>query len=298
VNITEAKIIHASNTVGRAPHLPLFPFGLFSYYDYVYRVGIVLANLALDLNGALVKSPAYNNLDPSEKSAISYFLGLIFAKVNSAEFLDTPWLMHLDVYQDLYPAETWKGNKRPDLFGLNRRRDWVVIESKGRTGGFDAEAFKTAKSQTRNIKKIDGAYPGLRIATELFFRSEQVSIRLEDPPDFDENAPDLEIPMERFLMDYYRPLLELVSRPGDDSKSRPDMLSRTIEELDITVSMPLGLIQILRERSGERLVEEIIRYLENLQTETKSEPNLELGGDGIRVELGRTSISGDLNMIS
>jgi hypothetical protein len=76
----------------------------------------------------------YDGLDPSEKSAVSYFVGLTVAKLLAHRLLDVPWLMHLDVYRrDLQPV--LHGGGKPDLVGQNGAGQWVAIESKGRTHG-------------------------------------------------------------------------------------------------------------------------------------------------------------------
>ena len=185
-------IVYSALTVGRANRFHVHQHGVYSYFEMIYRAAIIYANLKnYDHQTPLIRTNAYYNLDPSEKSAISYFLGLTFAKLLADHFLSTPWLMHLDVYSTQYPVDLWKGEKRPDLIGRNLRQDWIVMEAKGRSGSYDNDAFSKAKKQTRNIKKIDGTYPAIRVASETYFLGDILGIQIEDPPKFNEKAPDL-----------------------------------------------------------------------------------------------------------
>src|SRR3712207_7091622 len=45
----------------------------------------------------------------------SYFLGLTFAKLFAEQYLNVPWLMHLDVYRDSLQPYSVNSSARPDL---------------------------------------------------------------------------------------------------------------------------------------------------------------------------------------
>lgn len=50
---------------------------------------------------------------------MNYFLGMTFCKLFAAKLLNTPWLLHLDVFRPtLNPVLS--GRSRPDLVGLER----------------------------------------------------------------------------------------------------------------------------------------------------------------------------------
>ncbi len=110
----------------------IFRYGQFSLFEITYRSALIYANLCDDGAGRIKRSEAYDGLDPSEKGAVSYFLGLTLAKAFAERELDVPWLMHLDVYRkELAPVLS--GQSRPDLVGQTTGGSWVVIEAKGRT---------------------------------------------------------------------------------------------------------------------------------------------------------------------
>jgi hypothetical protein len=132
-------------------HLTLH--GLYSLFEMIYRAAIIFANLREGPDGTILRSSAYRGLDPSEKGAISYFIGLTLAKLFAHDLLGVPWLMHLDVYrQQLQPVLV--GNEKPDLVGLNANNDWVVVEAKGRTNDYSETALVKAKSQSQQLATI------------------------------------------------------------------------------------------------------------------------------------------------
>src|SRR5687767_4042942 len=92
------ELVWAAISVGRAELFHILRHGPFSAFEIIYRAAIVYANLRETGTGELARSKAYEGLDPSEKGAISYFMGLTLAKLLSEKLLDVPWLMHLDVY--------------------------------------------------------------------------------------------------------------------------------------------------------------------------------------------------------
>lgn len=79
--ITWPELVWAAISVGRAELLHLMRFGPFSAFEIVYRAALVFANLKERADGNITRSEAYDGLDPSEKSAVSYFLGLTTAKL-------------------------------------------------------------------------------------------------------------------------------------------------------------------------------------------------------------------------
>src|SRR5260370_3423310 len=126
LNVSWSQVVWAAISVGKAQLQNLAQYGVFSAFEMTYRIAIVYANLRETVQGTLRRSSAYNGLDPSEKGAISYFLGLTMAKLLAGQLLEVPWLMHLDVYrQQLAPVLAV--NSRPDLVGLTTAREWAAL---------------------------------------------------------------------------------------------------------------------------------------------------------------------------
>ncbi len=70
------ELVWAAISVGRGSLGHIQQHGVFSMFEIAYRSAILYANLVESDGGGIVRSSAYEGLDPSEKSAISYLLGM------------------------------------------------------------------------------------------------------------------------------------------------------------------------------------------------------------------------------
>lgn len=250
--ITWPELVWAAISVGRAELLHLMRFGPFSAFEIVYRAALVFANLKERPDGNITRSEAYDGLDPSEKGAVSYFLGLTTAKLVADRLLSIPWLMHLDVYrQDLQPV-LQPGETRPDLVGQTTAGQWVAIESKGRTNGRDARALERAKEQVEALVSVSGVAPVLRIALQAHFESGALNCTLDDP-DERKSKRRLDIPLSRpkLFEGYYRPFREWL-REAPDTR-RQTVRGRRYRVADFRdFDLSVGLDEGLRPRDSPR----------------------------------------------
>lgn len=115
--------MRAALTVGKANFNHVVRYKRYSMFEIIFRVAIIYSNLVQGMVNSLSRSETYDALDPSEKSAISYFLGLAFAKLFADAYLNVPWLMHLDVYRDRLRPYSVSSGSRPDLVGLDTNGD-------------------------------------------------------------------------------------------------------------------------------------------------------------------------------
>ncbi|OZQ68873.1 hypothetical protein CA600_05485 [Paenibacillus sp. VTT E-133280] len=216
-----ADVLHAALTVGRKSWDWVMQYSNYSINEMSFRINMIEAFLCVRGN-SVVRTPAFANLDPSEKTAISYFLGLVGAKLITHKKFDVPWLMHVDVYvnasagTDRITIKKWRedSNERPDLIGINKRGEWIVTEAKGRQNHVSS-ALDKAKQQTLNLKKIDGEYPVLRFGMLTYFKNEIWTSDLVDPYEFIETAPNLDISKGQFFKDYYAPIFALLKSRGE-----------------------------------------------------------------------------------
>jgi len=237
ISFTWDELIRAAITVGRRNWSDVLRHGTYSILEGLWRVAIVRANLIEEPDGRLGESSAFRDLDPSERGAISYFLGLTFTKLIADKLFFVPWLLHLDVYrQDLNPHLALP--VKPDFVGMDAHQQWLVAESKGRTSPVGRQALEDAKRQTRSLRNLNGALPALRIAVGTYFTSGMSRARIWDPDELDNNAVDLPIPLEEFARAYYRPLVEIVEQ-------LPPAETRTIGESGRGVQLS-GLDAVLR----------------------------------------------------
>ena len=230
IAVTWPEVVHAAITVGRAHWGDVFRHGLYSKYEMLYRASMIYANLRA-YRGRIAATRAFLALDPSEKSAVTYFLGLTFAKLIATRLLAIKWLLHLDVYRDLLQPELM-GRSRPDLVGLDLAGEWSVFEAKGRSRAPDRKTKANAKMQTRKLRRIDGCIPQLRVASIAYFSSGSLCVHMEDPDLVDAGAGDLPITEDRLLRDYYRPFTDLVGSVDD------------LDRMERRESMPPDIIRV------------------------------------------------------
>ena len=201
LEITWEEVVWSAITMGKPGATFLFGHGWHSASDLVVRAHTVFANLQ-QTSWYLTKSSLYNSLDPTEKGATSYFIGMMAAKIVGLRLLDTPWLFHLSMLVDLGGKPILVGKSQPDLIGINGRRDWIVAEAKGRTEGYSARTMISAKKQTKKLRRINGDFPALRIAVQSFFAT-SLTFALEDPEEFEKDAKDLTFDENDAFKKYY-----------------------------------------------------------------------------------------------
>lgn len=271
LEVTWEEINWAAQTLGKAQH-HVGVHGLFSLFEAAYRTTMVWANLMESAAGRLTKTPAYQALDPSEKGSISYYLGLIFAKLFAFRRLDTPWLLHFDIYGEEHGA-VLEGAEKPDLIGLNSTGNWIVYEAKGRTGGFSKSVLEEAKNQSQEVTTIGGAEPASRIGSLVYFRSDGLHLSVVDPASGKgRRSRDVTISKQELLTRYYSMLnAALDTRPEARLEYRDGEEYRILElnDLDVAVGVPLTLP--LERRGVARAHADTPRFV---------------GPDGVEITLG------------
>lgn len=280
-------LLWAAMTVGRPNRYYVLRYGVSSLYELIFRASAV--RLAIEQrvpNGwRLWRTPAARNLDPSEKGALNYFLGLTMCKLFADKLLDTPWLLHLDVFREFLNPAFLSGRSRPDLVGLTRGGGWVAMESKGRVSPPSAADRDRAKIQAGRIVSVAGAPVQWNIAGFAYFRNESLRFHWRDPkPDGDEprNAIHLdEIGREDFWRGYYEPVLKLIgSERATDMASR-ETESMRIEEADLSVRVAPPLMKRLVERQWTEAGNWCLQHRDDLIRH-------EVRADGIAVRAGES----------
>ena len=202
-------LLWAGLTVGRPNTAYVFQHGEASFYEALFRLSLIRMTVEQDHFGELRRADAFAALDPTEKGAVSYFLGMTLCKLFAYKLLDAPWLLHLDVFRDsLKPALL--GRSRPDLVGLDASGRWHAFESKGRSGSPSHHDIANAKSQARRLIAVSGTPCSLQIGTFAYFRSDALRFYWCDPEPKGAERIDIPSPDQEWRY-YYKPALSLAS---------------------------------------------------------------------------------------
>ena len=265
---------------GRAGMGHLIQFGIYSTFEITYRAALIYANLRETLVGMLTRSAAYDGLDPSEKGAISYFVGMTFTKLFSNRLLNVPWLMHLDVYRQQLQA-ILAGKSKPDLVGLTAGSDWVTVESKGRTNGYEESVLESAKMQTQQLTTIQGVQPILRVGSLTYFSAGNLQFAMRDPKGDSHRARIKDLPLAKDVLigSYYRPFQVLLR---EATRVRKIIVNgrryRTVTLPDFELSIGLADDQVANQMA----------VVEPMKKRPSSGDNEFIGTDGVLVRLGST----------
>jgi hypothetical protein len=168
-------------------------------------------------------------------------MGMLAAKILGARLLQVPWLFHVSMISVIGGTVALKGKSQPDLVGLRRNGDWVVVEAKGRTLGYSAPAMASAKLQPRQLRQINGSYPSLRVAVQAYF-APRLQWALEDPEEFDPAARDWQFDLATALSMYYSaPMAATQQGSATRRIHQRDFLAKELPEIGVTVAIDLGV---------------------------------------------------------
>ena len=175
-------LIWAALTVGRPNTAYVLAHGEASLYEALFRLSLVRMAVEQRLDGvSLYRTSAFRALDPTEKGAVSYFLGMAVCKLFADRMLDTPWLLHLDVFKDQLDPKVVGGRSRPDLVGLNHFGEWQAFECKGRSSVPNANEQRKAKEQAQRLTRVGSTDCVLHVGAISYFRQEKLEFHWRDP---------------------------------------------------------------------------------------------------------------------
>lgn len=183
LSVTWDDLAWAAITIGRPDWVHVVAHGDSSLYEAIFRWSLL--RMALEQAGPaayrLRRTPAAKALDPTEKGAVNYFVGMVMCKLVAAKLLNAPWLLHLDVYGGAI-AQVLTGRSRPDLIGqIAGTSDWIVLESKGRISRPSVTDRSKAKNQALRVTNIGGAIPRYAIGAITYLKNEVLQFEWEDP---------------------------------------------------------------------------------------------------------------------
>lgn len=178
--------------------------------EFISKISMVETNLSVN-DGYLIKSPATEYLDPSEKSVNSYYLGLIFTKLFSMKKFDIDYFLHTTVFEQIYGAEAFicNGRKKPSFVGYQKSdKQWSIWESTGKRD-HAPKALDDAFNQVLAIKEINGQTPSYAMACMTFFDTKHGELQGIMRNASVGKKANIIFDKEKFLQLYYRHICEI-----------------------------------------------------------------------------------------
>lgn len=310
LQVTLAALQWAAMTVGATPvALGAHPR---PFIEMSWRAAMVEASVEEDASsGRWVMTDGYYRLDRSEKTAISYFLGMTQAKVMCEMLLGVPHLVHLDAILALQGQTT--NQSRPDLVGFDYASMTysIAVEAKGRTGKRTAKVTNDAKRQVMRLPTVVATTSNLRVASVAFFdRNYFWRAYLEDPAGpYEELEPQT---IETLLVAYYRPIVATLSTAGiDRTIGDDDTVFARLPGIDLTLGVPRVIVNSFSELPltgpvPDELVNSVGRNLRVIVSDLPGKsptrwpdwnargaleaqhPRSFTGSDGVQVQLGES----------
>lgn len=245
LSVSLARLVWGAVTVGMIPlsmggtSRPLLELG--------WRAALTAASLTEDPDsGCWAMTAGYRRLDPSEKRAVSYFLGMTQAKITCEWLLQAPHLVHLDAYLALIGQPSRAS--RPDLIGLNppRMDCTIAVEAKGRTGGRTDRVTDAAKTQARSLPSVLSTSSTICVASVASFSPGGCwEAYLEDPPTSSTTSASLTA--GSLLAAYYRPLVAAQAAAGDDQVAEQDgMTMAQLPGIDLMLGIPAVIVTVIQ----------------------------------------------------
>lgn len=278
-------LLWAAVTVGRPNRHFVFQHGQASLYEALFRVSAVRMSLEQISPSArrLRRTNAAKSLDPSEKGAVNYFLGLALCKLFADKKLNAPWLLHLDVFRSSLNPRLLSGRSRPDLVGLTMAGQWVALESKGRVNPPTADDKAKAKQQAERIVSVRGTPVAYRIGGFAYFKSDVLRFFWRDPQLEDVEPPDavrLDITEDDVWKAYYRPILAVI---GSDKATlvERENIAIPIKEADLKIRVFPEVMRLLRVEKWR----EAGRWCREHQDKLAQS---EVHGDGVQIIAGES----------
>jgi hypothetical protein len=311
LRVSLARLALGAVTVGATPvALGARPRPLI---ELCWRAALVGANLEEDPpSDRWVQTEAYQRLDQSEKSAVSYFLGMTQAKITCEMLLGVPHLVHLDAVLAMLGQRTNKS--RPDFVGfdLASMTYTIAVEAKGRTWERTEDVTNSAKEQARRLPTVIATSSSVRVASVASFEAGCWEAYLEDPA-----APYgqlVSLTTGDVLVSYYRPLVAALLTAGADPQLSDDStVFARMPDIDVTLGIPRNIVatfdnlpligpipQRRRENVGARLSQAVLNLPGKSEADAvglswvargnseAASPTSCTGWDGIQVTLGRS----------
>ncbi len=259
LGVTWDDILWAAVTVGRPNVFHVFRHGQASVHEAIFRWSMV--RMALQQRGPhgrkLVRTDLFKQMDPTEKGAVNYFLGLLTCKMFASKLLDAPWALHLDVFRPMLSPRILGGRSRPDMVAQSTKTgQWHAFECKGRASVPGNIEKQKAKAQAQRLVSVGGTTCTLHVGAITFFRNDAIEFYWRDPEPGAREPIKIPDPATVWHA-YYSPFVEVIrsfAEPIGGAPEPPGLLQ--IAELDLSIRVHPAIALSVFKADWQRAHEE------------------------------------------
>jgi hypothetical protein len=297
-NVGMARLVWAATTIGTTPFGPRLHAG--RALEVQWRAAMIRAAIE-PYGGILGRSLRYSRLDPSEKGAVSFFLGQAQAKVFAHDFFRVSRFVHYDSY--LVHLGRPRRKTRPDFIGFFGTHVAIGVEAKGRSLGYTSALISKAKTQARSLPVIAGHPASSTYVHVACFDYDHWCAYLEDPPR-QRRVPIVDPAILTLV--YYLPIVNAVRvrdpHAVDLDEADVSYLRAFFPEADLYISVRADIAELVptdeertaRADDGQKTAAlyDLVLRLDEEQLELDNAPTppensrVFVGADGVSVELG------------
>lgn len=251
VDVTVANYMWASLTLG-AQGLREFSRSHIPILGFQGGLGFAVRSMLTSQGGYLCLSPNFVALDSSMKGLLSYWNGMVLAKIVASKLLQVPWLSHVDSMKKRGHLTTSTFTKRRgDLVGKSSQSEWHVIEAKGRSGDPESGLLADAKFQASLIQSVHGIPPAFTSACISQLSPDRILVTLDDPPRREgDKAESWNFSEAQFFRHYYEPIIDYIRmfRARTKPKQGLDGYSYApiwpwLNEPEIFIGLPVRIVE-------------------------------------------------------
>lgn len=210
LEFSNKELLHAIVTCGIPVQRLTAAFPEKKRLELLYK--LFLVETALEEEGdRLKKSKKIAYLDSSEKSVISYYMGMFFTKMISHRLYESEYLTNLNLiatpdhkeFIDFFASE-W----RPEMIGYKvKEQIWSAWEAKGGSN-YREQALKKGADQLKAIGTLNGVRPD-PVAVCMTYYDHGYLCGILREPEGDTKGEQLKFSEEDFFKAYYKPICEL-----------------------------------------------------------------------------------------
>ena len=247
LEFSNKELLHAVITCGIPVQRMTAAFLSKKNLELLYK--LFLTETALDTEGdRLKKTQRTAYLDSSEKSVMSYYLGMFFTKLIGRRLNGMDYMTHLNLirrpdgkgYIDFFHNE-W----RPEMIGYSSETGaWSIWEAKGGSNRRE-QALKKGSQQAAAIATVNGSAPDPAAVCMTYYDHSYLCAVIRHPEKIElKKRENVLFREEDFFRAYYRPICELFLEKGAG-------LVLSGENAELTLSLPVFPEADDRENSGE-----------------------------------------------